>query len=526
MRITQIDMQPNRIEGDSRFKKMAKNARVSLFFLVLVLVATFVSRAVFIHKIGASFIGLATTIVNIVGFLNLAEMGFASVVAFALYGPIHNRNRAEISAIITVFAYIYRRVGFVVMIVGIVGGIFIPHFFRSSGFSTGTIVSTYYIYLFATIIGYFFNYREILLVADQKNYVKVSIFNSLKLAKLGAQVVAVLYLDRKIFWWLGLELVSLVAYAYLLNAKISQVYPWLDVDVRSGKNLSRDYLIIYKKSKQAFVHKLAAVALQQTGPIFVFVFLNLQVVTKYTNYTIIITALTSVIAALFDSTNAGVGNLVAARNSKRTLGVYWELQVSRFWLAGVAAYTLFSTVDLFIGAWVGEAYVLPKPVITVLAVGFFITVVRKTTDEFISASGLYHDTAAPLAEAAINISVTMVLGKMYGVFGIAMGSVISLLIIVGLWKPIFLHNEALGGNVRIYFVKTGGFLLILIFSAFLTTKIGVLRFESQRMLDFVSVSIQRCAVFGTISLFLFFILCVDMRILGRRFRRHVSLKRG
>ncbi|MGQ7936183.1 hypothetical protein [Paraburkholderia sp. D1E] len=83
-----MDMQQNRTEADSRFKKMAKNAQVSLFFLVLVLVATFVSRAVFIHKIGANFIGLATTIVNIVGFLNLAEMGFASVVAFALYGPI------------------------------------------------------------------------------------------------------------------------------------------------------------------------------------------------------------------------------------------------------------------------------------------------------------------------------------------------------------------------------------------------------------------------------------------------------
>ncbi|CAE6902663.1 hypothetical protein R69608_03022 [Paraburkholderia nemoris] len=519
-------MQPNRVEDDSRFKKMAKNARVSLFFLVLILLATFVSRAVFIDKIGANFIGLTTTIVNIVGFLNLAEMGFASVVAFALYGPIHSKNTVEISAIVTVFAYIYRRVGLVVMTIGIVGGIFIPYFFRSSGFSAGTILSTYYIYLFTTIIGYFFNYREILLVADQKNYVKISIFNSLKLVKLGAQMIAVSYLDGKIFWWLGLELFSLVAYAYLLNLKISQVYPWLDVDVRSGKNLSRDYLIIYKKSKQAFVHKLAAVVLQQTSPIFVFVFLNLQVVTKYTNYTIIITALTSVITALFDSTNAGVGNLVAARNLKRTFGVYWELQVSRFWLAGVAAYTLFSTIDLFIGAWVGEKYVLPKPVVTVLVAGFFITVARKTTDEFISASGLYHDTAAPLAEAAINIIVTMVLGKMYGVFGIAMGSVVSLLIIVGLWKPIFLHKEALGGNVHIYFAKTGGFLLILIFSAIVTTKIGVVRFGSQGMLDFVCVSIQRSAVFGAISFFLFFIFCDDMRILSRRFRRHVYLKRG
>ncbi|MGQ7936184.1 hypothetical protein [Paraburkholderia sp. D1E] len=364
-----------------------------------------------------------------------------------------------------VFAYIYRRIGFVVMGVGVVVGVFIPYFFRSSGFSTGTIIATYFIYLSTTIIGFFFNYREILLVADQKNYVKISIFNSLKLLKLGVQVVAVLYFDQKIFWWLGLELISLVAYVNFLNIKISRVYPWLDVDVSSGK-ICRDYLVIYKKSKQAFVHKLAAVVLQQTSPIFVFIFLNLQVVTKYTNYTIIITALTSVIAALFDSTNAGVGNLVAARNLKRTFGVYWELQVSRFWLAGVATFTLFSTVDLFISAWVGEAYILPKSVVTMLAAGFFITVARKTTDEFISASGLYHDTAAPLAEAIINISATIILGKMYGVLGIATGSVFSLLIIVGVWKPIFLHKEALGGKVHVYFFKTAGFLLILLFLHF------------------------------------------------------------
>ncbi|MFM0198498.1 hypothetical protein PQR53_01305 [Paraburkholderia fungorum] len=519
-------MQPDRTEGDSRFRKMAKNAQVSLFFLILVLAATFVSRAVFIHKIGADFIGLTTTIVNIVGFLNLAEMGFASVVAFALYGPIHDKNRAEISAIVTVFAYIYRRVGLVVMIVGIAVGVFIPHFFRSSGFSEETILFTYFIYLSTTLLGFFFNYREILLVADQKNYVKVGIFNSLKLLKLGAQVAAVSYFDQKILWWLALEFISLAAYANLLNIKISRVYPWLNVNVQSGKKHSRDYVIIYKKSKQAFVHKLAAVVLQQTSPIFVFVFLDLHLVTKYTNYTIIITALTSIIAALFDSTNAGVGNLVAARNLKRTLGVYWELQASRFWLAGVAAYTLFSTVDLFIRAWVGESYVLQKPVVAVLAIGFFITVVRKTTDEFISASGLYHDTAAPLFEAVINISTTIILGKSYGVFGIAMGSVCSLLVIVGLWKPIFLHKEALGGNVQIYFMKTGGFLLILLLSTFVTNRVGVFRFESPGILDFLIVSIQRCAVFGCISFSLFFVLFNDMRILSRRVRQHVFLRRG
>lgn len=66
----------------------------------------FFSRKIFLEKLGADFIGLTGTLQNILGFLNLAELGIGTAVSFALYKPIQQGSKEEISAIISVLGII------------------------------------------------------------------------------------------------------------------------------------------------------------------------------------------------------------------------------------------------------------------------------------------------------------------------------------------------------------------------------------------------------------------------------------
>ena len=91
------------------------NAKVNLAFYLLMTVFTFFSRKIFLDRLGADFIGLTGTLQNILGILNLAELGIGSAVSFVLYRPIKQGDKQTISEIISVFGYYYRKIGLVVL---------------------------------------------------------------------------------------------------------------------------------------------------------------------------------------------------------------------------------------------------------------------------------------------------------------------------------------------------------------------------------------------------------------------------
>ena len=62
---------------ESRVRKSLLNARVNLIFYFLTLALSFFSRKIFLDTLGADFVGLTGTLQNLLGFLNLAELGIA-----------------------------------------------------------------------------------------------------------------------------------------------------------------------------------------------------------------------------------------------------------------------------------------------------------------------------------------------------------------------------------------------------------------------------------------------------------------
>ena len=94
--------------AESRVKKTLLNARVNLIFYFLILALSFVSRKIFLNCLGADFIGLTGTLQNLLGFLNLAELGIGTAIGYVLYKPLFDHDEAKINEIISVMGYLYR----------------------------------------------------------------------------------------------------------------------------------------------------------------------------------------------------------------------------------------------------------------------------------------------------------------------------------------------------------------------------------------------------------------------------------
>ena len=131
------------------------NARVNLIFYFLSLALSFFSRKIFLDALGADFMGLIGTLNNLLGFLNLAELGISTAIGYVLYKPLFEHDERKINEIISVFGFIYRRIGFVILSAGCVLACFLPLIFPNNVFDLGVIYFAFFSYLTTSLIGYF-----------------------------------------------------------------------------------------------------------------------------------------------------------------------------------------------------------------------------------------------------------------------------------------------------------------------------------------------------------------------------------
>lgn len=440
------------IQNESRVKKTLLNARVNLIFYFLQLLLSFFSRKIFLDCLGDDFIGLTGTLQNLLGFLNLAELGIGSAIGFLLYKPLYDHNEEKLTEIISVMGYLYRWIGCIILIGGVILSAFLPFIFpldRANGpepatpfaphINYGIIYFAFYAFLGSSLIGYFINYRQNLLGADQRNYVVTAYFQTANLIKVLIQM-ALAYWTKNLWLWIAIEFTFGIIYSIILNWKINQTYPWLKANIRLGKKMFKKYPEVMKKTKQLFIHRLGGFVQFQTIPFLIYAFSSLNLVAYYQNYTIVISRVSSFFSNLFTGIGASVGNLIAEGNKEKILNVFWELLSLRFFLAGIICIPSFLLIEPFIKIWIGEEYILPEITLVLILIPIFIGVIRSTVDEFNFGFGNFWDVWAPISESVILISVSIICGYFLGLNGVLLGQISSLTLIILLWKPFMLFH--------------------------------------------------------------------------------------
>ncbi len=434
---------------ESRVRKSITNAQVNLLFYIILLVATFFSRKIFIDSLGNEFVGLTSTLQNILGLFNLAELGISSAIAFSLYKPLFDKNHERITELISIFGYLYQRIGYIITGIGIIVAVFLPFIFKKSILDLGIIYFAYFSYLIISLFTYFFNYKQTLLAADQKEYYVTIYYQLANIIKICVQIGLLLQYKNP-YIWLLIELIFGIIYCFILNSRVKKVYPWLQSTIKQGKESLPNYPEIPKYIKQIFVHKLASVALLNTSSIFIYSFSSLSLVTYFMNYNLIILKVDALITQLLNSTSAGVGNLVAEGNRTKIKKVFEELLAIRYFIAILLSLCIYFCINQFISIWLGSEYLLSNNIIILIITAFYLKQTGEIVDQFLRAHGLFYDIWAPLTEASINILVSIIGGLLWGLEGVLWGPIISMLVIVHFWKPYFLYSKGLNISVLKY----------------------------------------------------------------------------
>lgn len=492
---------------ESRVKKSILNAKVNLTFYFIILLLSFFSRRVFLENLGAEFIGFTGTLQNLLGFLNLAELGIAGAIGYVLYQPLYDKNESKIIQIISVFGYLYRKIGIIILVGGLLLSLFLPLIFRNIGINIGIIYFAFFSYLASSLIGYFANYKQTLLAADQRNYIVTAYFQGASIVRIGIQMI-VAYKTGSYFWWIFIELVFGFVHSVILNWKINKVYPWLKSDIKSGKSMLKQYPEIIKYTKQLFIHKIAGFVQFQTNPFIIYAYTSLSLVAAYGNYMMIINNLLNFVNKFLGSTEAAIGNMVASRDAKKIFLVFRELTAVRYFIAGIEVFGLYVFSSSFISLWVGKEFVLSNITVDLMIGYIFLMQTRGTNDQFIYAYGLFGDVWAAIIEMIVSLGCSVGLGYLYGLPGVISGGVIGMLIIVYGWKPYYLFRKGFNCSILTYWQTIIKLLLIIIISILVGKWFDNNFFESASS-DFLILGIRvfSVTIFYTIlsfSLFLIF----------------------
>lgn len=486
---------------NSRTEKSLKNAQYSLCYYFLQLILSFFSRKVFFDYLGTEILGLNTTAANLLGFLNLAELGVGVSISFFLYQPLFCEENEKIDKIISLQGWIYRRIAYVILFLALVLMLFFPILFSKSSLPLYYAYATFGVFLFSSLLGYFVNYRQILLVADQKNYKVQKATQGIQIIKVIFQIFAIKFFSFPFVSWVILEFFFSILSAVYLNIIITKEYPWLKTSISKGKIYLKEFPDVLTKTKQVFYHRISGTILQQSSPLIIYGFTSLTTVALYGNYILIVSKLSFLMGTVFNSTGAAVGNLVASRDNKRILCVFWELFDSRLCMSIIIIVSTYYIINPFITIWLGDGYLLSKRFLVIFLVLNSIGLIRTTVDSYINAYGLYKDIWAPVVEATLNIVLSISLGYCYGLEGVILGPLISQLIVVCCWKPYFLFNEGMRISSIIYFVR----IFYRIIAVFLITIVTYFMFSVLSLPD----------VDGYFSLFCFAaIVCVSVTIMS------------
>lgn len=433
----------------NRTRKSILNAEVNILFYFLGIIVAFFSRKIFLDCLSADFIGLTGTLLSILSFLNLSELGIGLSVSYFLFKPLADKDQKKISDILSLLGFLYKRIGQFILASGIIISLFFPLMFKSSTMPLSIVYFAFYSFLCSNAIGYFINYRQTLLDADQKMYL-VSIYSaSFNLIKSIIQILLAIYY-KNLYIWVTIEFIASLVQCWVLNWKINKEYPWLKTNKNKGQLLLSKYPDVLKKTKQIVIHQLKDFLLTKSDEMMIFAFVSLKMVAYYGNYVMIISKLSTLFLTFFSGMGAGIGNLVAEGNKPHIMNIFWQLSAAKYITAGVLIFSLSFLINPFIAWWLGTEYKLGSLIVILFMINLYIMQTRPIVDMFNHSYGLYGDVWSAWAEGIINIIVTISVAMNWGIVGILLGKIISLLFIVVLWKPYYLFSQGLKTNIWIY----------------------------------------------------------------------------
>ena len=411
----------------SRKKRFVVNFTFSVLKFILHFLFTLFIRYGIILYLGVQYLGLSSLFSNILSILSLAEAGFGTALVFSMYKPMAENDTKKVNALLNLYKKYYRIISCVVLAVGLLITPLLPVMVNNDSGLDINIYILYAIYLINILITYFNAHRRALLLTDQHMDIETKI-STITSILLSLTQFALLFLFKNYYIYIGVMPLftlfdSLLVY-FVTNKKYSHI-------IKENEEVSKEEKkLINKNVYSMFFHRVGGVVLTSTDSILISLLFGISILGIYSNYLAITTAITSAIFLIINAIRGGLGNLIAKEDKEYVRNTYSVINFGINWIVAFTSICFLCLIQHFIKMWMGEEYMLSESLAFLMSIYLFIGNGRQFNYTFKESCGLFwQNRYAPLIEVTINLFVSLLLGKLIGVEGVIIGTIVSCLFV-------------------------------------------------------------------------------------------------
>ena len=429
---------------------------------MIMLLLGFFTRKIFVNNIGVEYLGLNGLLSNILGVMTLLEGGFATSVVYNLYKPLAEDDQPKILALIQLYRKVYRYVAIGIIAFSLIIYPFLDIFIKDvEHLSYVTIV--YFIFVFNSVIQYFTAYKWSLINASQRAY-KLTGINLFY--QIGSSIlkILILYYTKNYILYLIVDALFLVLYNILIVKKANKLFPYIVTKekyvVESGVKNN-----IITNMKALFIHKLGGYFMHSTDNIVISSFVGVYIIGLYSNYTLVIGVVRTLISQILNSFTESVGNLIATETTGKIYDVFKTTFFLNFLVVSIPVIVSVNTLTPLVNWWLGEEYGMKNITVYVMLLYFYIDKMRSSSQTFKVKAGIFmQDRWTPFFQGCINLLLSLIFVQLWDITGVLFASVISVCA-VGFWQwPRLCYKYIFHKPLKEYFKMYISYTLVAVFA--------------------------------------------------------------
>ena len=252
--------------------------------------------------------------------------------------------------------------------------------------------------------------------------------------------IIILLLTRNFILFLIIIVVCTMTSNIVMSKKADKLFPYLREECKE-KLPAEDRKVIYNNVKAMMMHKIGDVIVNNTDNLLISGYIGVISAGIYSNYYLIIGSVRQVLSQAMQGVAASVGNLGATEDGEKVHRIYRQLFFCGQWLFGFAGICLFELLNPFVEIAFGKQYLFTKDIVLILCINFFISGTRRAMIIFKESMGLFwYDRYMGIAEAILNLVISLLLVNRLGIVGVFLGTFCST-VMTAMWaEPYILYK--------------------------------------------------------------------------------------
>ncbi len=486
--------------SESRTINSVKNIAMGLFGQGFVYVIGFINRIIFIRFLSETYLGINALFSNVLSLLSLAELGIGTAIVYALYKPLAEKDEEQISILMKFYAKAYKIIGAAVCFIGLCILPFLDNIITDKPNIDENMYLLYLIALGNVVLSYFFSYKSSLLNADQKNYI-LTLVNIVTVSIQCVLQTVVLMVTRNFILYLLCQSFCTLMYNFIISYITTKKYTYICNDSKKNLDETTKKQLIHNV-KALVVIKLSGVLVNSTDNIILTALKGLNLTGINSNYVLLTSSLQGVLNTIFNAMTASIGNanVLLAKEDKKQL--FYTIYFLNYWLFAWATISFIVLSKDIITLFFGSKYVLDNDIVYIMAVNFYTLGLQSSVWMFNNTLGLFnYGKYLGLVTGGINLILSIILGKQYGLFGISFATFISRLVTNIWYSPYVLCRYGLKMNYY-SFIKKYIMYSMQVITCFIITKFVLFVINTYLIEGFI-IKIMICIFIPNIIFYLF-----------------------